>query len=612
MNSIYSEYISNGDIFDRNVNETITFPWEFNDLIISPNELSINDVLNIKIGKIYENYLFLYGLTKLTSDNIFQNYEGWFGNYKGNLQWVSSNISISGGNLNANINYPDLDNITIWESVSSSKFNGVLNVMSDGTNLSFLNTNYRNTTVSVILSTNIANDFGSLLYNEIVDIAFDDQQNLLVLDSQENNLYLYDVTGFFTNDNIKNNKRYLKNVIGGLGTKYDKNKFKYPTAVQSVSGINFVLDTNNDCIKVYDRELNWLNTIIFIQIFTAYPPIDFAIDSNFICYLITSNNYLLIIDLKTNQQMDIINYNSLLAVGENLKNIKLSYNNSNVFYISTNLNLIKKYKSRPTDEIGRTVVVNNSNLIDAIKFNTFNVINVPSGAYDNIGMSVLNPTSAGIFINYQEPNNYISILDIDNFQIYQQNDLQVNREEYSQNWVFNKSIAKIYNNHLLLLNHIRYQYSFLWDNYENLYYNGLQYIVNYESYRQQISLNYNYFIGINENYQSDAINRCIGEIWNLQNILLGIIRGNIPNNLNSVDISGGSGNEYVSLDCSQCAIIDIKTGIPLYSIDNTKELGQIICSQVTTSCAMVTIQTGQYIYTISTEYPVAPIVCSTD
>ena len=610
MNTINQEYSNLNLEFDRIVSDSIQLNNQYEDIQISANELAINDTLNIKIGKLYENFLQMYGLTKLTNNNILGNYAGSFGNYNNQLQWSSSTVNTSGARINVNIGLPDLDNITVWESISASKYNnGILNVMSDGTSLIFLQTDFNNTTVTPILSTQKSNDLSNYLYTNISDIAIDNSNNLLVLDSGQNNLYLYDISGFFNNDNVKHNTRYLKNVIGGFGDKYGKNKFNNPVAIESVNGINFVLDSGNDCIKIYDKDLNWLDTVIFKNLFIDYPPIDFYIDSNFKCYIITSNSYILVIDLTTKTHISTIDYTTLLGVGETFKRIKGSDFNDNVYYVLTNFNIIKRYKSRDDAEIGR-FFPNNSQYITATQLQEINIIGTVG--YDNIGCFCLNEINAGVFLNFNETNNLISILDNDDFQIYTLNDIKIQREEYSQYWVFNKTILKLYNDHILLLNQIKKQFTFYWDGYNNLYFESLGYVTVYDTIRNDVQLNYNYFMGMNENFQSDVMNRCLGSIWKLQKVILGLIIGNIPTNLNAIDISGGLGSEFVKLDCSGCGIIAIKTGINIYTIDNTKILGQISCQNInlpSTNCAVISILSGEQIYSIANNYPITPIIC---
>ena len=102
--------------------------------------------------------------------------------------------------------------------------------------------------------------------------------------------------------------------------------------------------------------------------------------------------------------------------------------------------------------------------------------------------------------------------------------LQVNPEEYVNNFVFNKSFSKILYNHFILKENARAKFQGTFDASGDLIFDGIKYPLDEElGAIDYIKSNSNY-VGVNEIVLSETINRPIKEIHDLQTLLLSFIK----------------------------------------------------------------------------------------
>ena len=70
MEQIETIFANSGRFHDRYFGESFTLPYDFETIKIQPNELATYRVVNDALSKLYENFLYLYGLTRVSSNMI--------------------------------------------------------------------------------------------------------------------------------------------------------------------------------------------------------------------------------------------------------------------------------------------------------------------------------------------------------------------------------------------------------------------------------------------------------------------------------------------------------------------------------------------------------------
>jgi hypothetical protein len=259
--------------------------------------------------------------------------------------------------------------------------------------------------------------------------------------------------------------------------------------------------------------------------------------------MLSKNNKIIILKIM-DSSFDVIDFSEETTTGEIGVKFVFSKNNTNIFYILTNKSIYKKFFTRPQTRIGkfdlqRDGVLNyDLKALDIILENENDIL----FAFSRTSLSP--SLSCGQFLKFFEPNFTNNMLYSYDFDIYNKDQIDIKDEEYSQALTFNKTIIKLINNNYTLLNQARQRFKFDLDSYLPLSAVDIQMTNNdiYQSYRfirdiyiddsvlndQNLLINCNNFIGNNENFQSDVINRCLYRIYLQQLALLNIFQGDTP------------------------------------------------------------------------------------
>ena len=79
MNNLLTEFNASPFIFDRTVTDITVLPFSFSQIEIQPNELAVARTFNLKIEKLYNNFLYLYGICHIANFEIPTTHTGWIG-----------------------------------------------------------------------------------------------------------------------------------------------------------------------------------------------------------------------------------------------------------------------------------------------------------------------------------------------------------------------------------------------------------------------------------------------------------------------------------------------------------------------------------------------------
>jgi len=412
--------------------------------------------------------------------------------------------------------YGNLDNIIttacgINSAVDPNKY---VIFASTGTDLIALTGDVNLNNVSVALSTNTTAIFSNIYFTGINKLLLNAATNhLYVLDKSTNLLHQFNASGFLTNDNVLANKLIYIKSIGGYGNYDSAQLFNAPESLAIYNSNLYVLDSGNSCIKQYDTDFNWITTHRLFRDFNGNYPIDLAADGSGNIYVLT-NNMLIIKYSNDFSTKTVITLPNLFGAGEHYKSITTSVVDSDIFYLTTNMNVYKKFYSSIEDTVG-VYLLNRFNVVPGEIIQSFtSFVNSINGSDTNLIFSRYN--GAGKFGLYYDNINLNTVLVSDNFDVYPLSSIQISNNEYVQNWVFNKAIAKLIVNHTRLRDLIFSRFLYEPDDNGVLVYNGTRYMTPGEKQNVAFDQNMVNFIGCNEIFQNAIVNRALETIFNAQ------------------------------------------------------------------------------------------------
>ena len=408
---------------------------------------------------------------------------------------------------------------------------------------------------------------------------------LFVSDTIENIIIKYDITGYVNNDTALANIRYLASVMGGTGFTDRRANFNNPTKLACTEDMLAVYDSSNECVKIYNIDLDYLTTLTFINLRKAKGGIEtfraMAFDPHFKnLYILTSTDSNSIIlyraDINT-RNIEVVNVADVLGDDEVVRSITFSQTDSNYWYYSTNKRIFKKYKTRPTvksvgsyDEerlgdirstnIGstsdenrwnkQTTVFNNTvfpwnfrpttTTIDttdveeglAVPGQKFRAFNIVPGLPGN--EKILLFTKSRIY-HFDEPvtQTYQKVLNKTNYENYGVNGFSLSPEEYIQPAVLNSELYKLVYDLLTLKNNIVGRFAGKYNYKNELVLDNYNYNIDFASLkRENIE---DYFIHHNEESIVGALNRIFQQIYNLQRFIVSAIQIDIGTQVREIE-----------------------------------------------------------------------------
>lgn len=539
MNLIASEYENAGLVFDRLPSDTFSLPNKLENIKIQPNELATASTFNYQFKKLYDNFLYLYGLCFMVGYKRKKDASGWFDEGSGYLP-DSYSATL---NIRSRLYTPDL--ITSKKAVSfSQKNNQIYTVFASTSSVGIFTLEsifenigeFEDVIISsysgrvVFTQTSIDPVSGSILFKNISSISQYNNELLYVADSVYNNIYNYNLKDAVGDDNIKKNILFQLNVVGGTGSVTEPIKFNNPAVIVNIKDYILVVDANNRCFKLFDKNLNWTNTITQTVFFKQYTNINCAV------YHEKSNSLIFGTD-NAIHIFKIIDFNNIvhektiildaIDTAERILDLKLAFFNADVLYVLTTKRIFKKWFTKLDKNIYITQIPTLDWTYDWIALTPVNL--------QTDVMLVKGGTDSYAFLMVIQEALYLqSLLKQDNFEIYTKEDLLVGDEEYISSWTYNKCLKKLVYNLNLLVNNIAYRFYTKEDaatkaiSYSYKTYNSI--VLN----KQLKDTNTFANIFINENFQSETINRCFSQIYEYQEYILTKLIDNDPVNVDLI------------------------------------------------------------------------------
>jgi len=535
--NISSELIISNIKYDRYLNDTLTLPFQLNDILFQPNDTVSCNLVNIKLKHLYDNFLYLYKNTLISSNVLPVTSTAIAGISAGatNFTWykglsTSQFIPISTNNL-----FPNVDNTNLSYILSNPSkecyymflsYKNEIKVFKFNKNASYFENVYSINEIDpgnksyTSPNTYVGDGYDVLYYNITAFAAIDNY--FFILDAERNQLVKYDATGFVKTNNILNERLVFVNTIGNYGSKESKVEFNSPTGLASYNKFLYVLDAGNSCVKKFDIDLNWKYTYRLSKDLLNLKPIDISCDIEGNIYILTDKKLFKYNNTFTTKEAFELN----TINGDIFKKIIMSQAESNVFFLLTNKNVLKRFTSNPGIDIGKY-------LLFLFNYDLENDINNALSLYkDNNNDLVFlfsknnNTGKIGFFI---DNINLYDILAQRDFDIYSLKDTTINGDEYLQSWVINKTISKILINHMRFRDQIIGKFIARQDEKGNVVFDNTRYLLINELDSINFQQTLSNYIGANELVTSGVLNRCIRNIYNIQANLLNILKSEILN-----------------------------------------------------------------------------------
>lgn len=560
---------------DRVIDDTLTLPHQLEDIVIEPNEIVNFFTLNTKINYLFENILYTYSKLFLGSTAVPVNLTHTYGvtaktlntgeQTVGDLQWIvnapttqpsfisiANTPSLSGG-------YPEFDKMKKFIVIPYDDKTGYGILGISDTHLIGIEVNNDFTSTSVVLYTDLIDNNTDERTRYLADISFDNNKYAFITDKTVNQVYKYDVQGFFNNDTSIEFKRYLVETIGGLGSANQTSKFNAPTVIGASPTNVLVYNSNTNIIKVYNSDFIFQKNIT-LSIKPEYVVKDIGyrkINNHF--YILVNDEIL----MKTYFQEYDESFTKInewefedteyLLDDESLfVSFSFAEQDSNVLYALTNSRVFKKFISKPNKTVATFSTNNFSGSVYPIwnlqgtdwtitEFTwNFSSQFLTNTVLTDIIVLPLLTNDEDVFVlansrifHFCEKTVYDTVLADVNISYYNLENIKFNKDEYVQYTTFNKEFFKLYKNTLILKDLLIGRFSGTYD-YTNISRDtGYRYITNDEFNNISLQTDLDAFINANELVQSGVVNQILTGIYQIQSNLIKLANVHTTNAINT-------------------------------------------------------------------------------
>ncbi len=592
---MYQYEIGNELIFpDRLIIDTISLPNNLDEIIIPPNEIVTNRVFTAHLKRLYENTLYLYSQLNIASNDIPNGYLYWIGisaaeALSANEQKWNPSDTITTNYPYGDLGFPGIDSSKKCITVKTTDNQDYISFAISDTTFSVISSRADKTKTAAVLATSAIDLNSDKIYSKIQDIAISNNRYVYISDSGNNSIYKYDISGYTTSDVTITNQKFLVDVMGYEGDSKNKSAFNGPTVIEANANRLYVYDSGNKCIKVYTSDLSWVNTFILnadITIkdiaYNEYHDAVFAIaeKTNFDYTLLVfdrdiknllneydlDEKYEEIIDgevkkISANRKGRVL---YTLDSREELRGIRFSSQDSNIFYIFSNYNIYKKFLTKPQSTIGKWSITKAGiswgyiwNFID-VNYNdlfvTWNTISASDRENINIiDMSIIPrddnfddifvPIKAGSpeafkILYCNEYTLYDTALMTSEIDVYNTTRFGTFDDEYVNAFTINKEIYKQIFNVLALRNLLKGRFTGSYNKAGNLIYEQYDYITDEEIAEISINSVENFYVHENEHVSSEVLNRSLRKLYSIQSKMIDLVKTRVKNITPTLALTG--------------------------------------------------------------------------
>lgn len=368
----------------------------------SNNLANITTWVNTKFGQVYEKKWYQEPCITLEGD-VITGLNCDEGLWQVNIPKINEYFNpITQCTDNANCSYR---NITTYND---------LIVIASPTQIKVLSSEYD---PSFIASKRTIDDF--FAFKNIKNIEFDSTGKLFVLDGTLNRVAVYN----FDITSATPWERFLD--WGGFGSSNSRNKFSAPNDLHVDQTDNiWVADTGNNCIKHYTNTGTWIQTIKYPD-FVNETPISIVVDSSNQIHALV-NNKVIVFSYNGNYLFEYI-----LNEFNDTTPTKLSVNqNREIVYVVSNKKVGKYFRNGAF-----------AGFVVQDKICAENITSVHQDKYRNVLI-----TSGEKILKYVDPMRIKLLKGPLPKNYWNLNDILIHKDEYVQDWVYNKAFQRLWDN----------------------------------------------------------------------------------------------------------------------------------------------------------------------
>lgn len=557
LRDVIDEY---GFKMDRLTGDQLKLPNTLYDIKLKINDYVVSETINYSLSKLYENWLYLISYSIIPSNNIPEDdfFEKMITDTGDGFQWSDKNLFPQLSSTTTNNLLQGVKNITkIQNTANTNNYNMIISTQ---TNLLLLSghdvvsldliVNSDDPNNPIYSNSSITHPSNEIRFENIASQVVTRDNDLFVLDQNHRTVFKFDISGILTLDKaiLLNDTpgRLMTDMIGGDGQLDDKTKFKKPIVIETVDNLIYVLDHDvRSVVKVYDSELNWKQSYVLSDHLSS-GPIDMKYNDDtdrfyFICHTTTFYDFvvqqvgayveepqLVIFDrefnhIATHKLIDHNKHNRDIS-REKYKGFSFSQENKNIMYVLTESNVYKKYVSRPTEFIGNFLLQEKNigtGSSETMRFEDLYIYEtvITNGNGDSLIKDevLLLDSMNQVIYQFIEDSAYEKSLEttFDQKVLYL-DDLTIKDDEYVSTLTYNKTLTKHLFNNLLLLENTSRKFSTKYDVKGISRYIGFTYLTDTELQTLKYTINSNNYIGNNEALLTATVNRCLEQIYILQ------------------------------------------------------------------------------------------------
>jgi DNA-binding beta-propeller fold protein YncE len=244
----------------------LELPYTFDQIRINPNEFGVESIYNNSLKKLHDCLEYLKSNTRILNTKTPSFYYGWLGVNKfltsSGFSWHTLDYKFENDfyknpseSVNPNRSFRNIKDI--------SETNSLIYIL-DGQRFRI----FKNSNVLREIIFDNRDEILETLTNIVSFDISDDGKIVYLLDSAQNKVYRIDIDFDFTNSLYETYNPMLSLTlnIGSYGDETDPFTFNNPTELVYTNKMIYVLDYNNQCVKVYNEKLEWIytcNPIIF-------------------------------------------------------------------------------------------------------------------------------------------------------------------------------------------------------------------------------------------------------------------------------------------------------------------------------------------------------------
>lgn len=388
---------------------------------VPPNEWCTAENLNRSFDKLNENLIYLQNQSKLY-DSPPSEYFGWYG---AKIDWDSDIVNRWRVNITG-LDYGYLEPQTAIDGIiSQGKDISVRKVANQGDNITLisdttavimLSSDFFGTEINRVIQKGIGDEFVQIEAID-TDVNFETEHRVYTLDTVKNRVLVYQY-------NFNSNEFRFLYSWGGLGGPQARNKFNGPTGllVDSENKL-WITDSGNGVVKKFSRTGSWIKTYTSDFFDNNNKPRSTAIADDGSIHIL-SNNFIVKIDVNGVQTKYGQDYLSPIVP----RSITVS-RDGGYFYILATDRVLK---------ITQTGVLAGS---FGTEFGITNYRNLYHDENRNIYL-----ISKNAIIKYIDKLDALNLtLDMTDLT-WPMSAIYVNENEYVQDWIVNKSVARFYDN----------------------------------------------------------------------------------------------------------------------------------------------------------------------